>query len=368
MAGYTSGPITSGVSGSSSHYVGQVSAKEAQERNKMEKNDREILFLNQAKEHLRTLIKEKMPIFIWGAPGLGKSSITRQLAEEEGIGFTDLRLSLLNPVDLRGLPYMDEKEKKATWLFPDFLPTRGKGILFLDELNTAPTSVQIAAYQLLLDRHIGKYIFPDGWRIIAAGNRESDRAFVSKMPSPLANRLIHLHVEADIDDWKEWAVGKIDQRVIAFLNFRPKLLATLPKEEIKAYPTPRTWHYVSRILPLYKNPNEATAAITGAIGSGATKEFLSFIQIWKDLPDVEDVLKGKIKSVPKKSDVLYALCSALVVRLKDEYIDNFLKYTLKMPVEFATLAVRDAVRGKWQEQIRESEHFEAWSNKFSEYL
>jgi len=339
----------------------------SQEKVKMKELNK-VLFLNQAKNHLKILLKEKIPIFLWGPPGIGKSSIVKQICEEWKWDLIDLRLSLLNPVDLRGLPYFNKERQEAVWLRPEFLPTKGKGILFLDELNTAPVSVQIAAYQLLLDRRIGSYIFPDDWRIVAAGNRETDLAAVTKMPSPLANRLIHLNVEANIDDWKIWAQGKVDSRIIAFLNFRPNLLSTLPKEEEKAYSTPRSWAFVSRILSLYPSLDEAEPIIDGTIGVGASKEFFAFLAIYKDLPDIDGILQGKITNVPTKADVLYALSSALVVKLKIEYIDNFLAYTLKMPPEFATLVARDAARSGWDKKMQESPYWRKWADKFGEYL
>ena len=296
------------------------------------------------------------------------SSIVAQICDDWKWKLIDLRLSLLNPVDLRGLPYFNKEKHEAVWLKPEFLPTRGKGILFLDELNTAPTSVQIAAYQLLLDRKIGNYVFPDNWRIVAAGNRATDLAAVTKLPSPLANRLIHIEVEAHIDDWKLWAQGKIDNRIIAFLSFRPNLLAALPKEEIRAYPTPRSWEFTSRILKLYPDVFSAESVLKGTVGQGATKELLAFLQIYKDLPNIEGILRGAVKTVPKKVDVLYALSSALVARLKTQYLDNFLSYTLRMPPEFATLAVRDAARNGWDAEIQKSKFWKQWANKFNEYL
>lgn len=322
------------------------------------------MYLNQAKKHIDKLLKLKTPVFLWGSPGIGKSSIVRQLADEHKWGLIDLRLSLLNPVDLRGLPFYDDKSKEAIWLKPEFLPTEEKhgkeGILFLDELNTAPTSVQIAAYQLVLDRAIGNYKMPDGWRIIAAGNRETDAAMVTKMPSPLANRLIHMNVDANIDDWKVWASNRVDSRVIGFLNFKTKLLVKIPKAEEKAYPTPRSWEYVSNIIQIYNDPHSADDIIAGAVGEGPAREFLAFIDIYSRLPDVDQILQGKYTKVPTEPDVLFALCSAMLPKMKNEYIDNFIKYIMKMPPEFGTLALKDVVKNGWEKAVQASKYFDKW--------
>lgn len=330
------------------------------------------MHLNEAKEHIEKLLIDTMPIMLMGAPGIGKSSIVKQIGKEKNLKITDLRLSLLNPLDLRGMPYLDKEKKQAVWLPPEFLPKAGEepGILFMDEINIAPVATQQAAYELLLDRRIGSYVFPDNWRIIAAGNREEDGAQVNSMPTPLANRMIHLEVKASIDDWKGWAMGKIDERVIAFLGFRSELLATLPKKEEKAFPTPRSWEFVSRAMKIYDDIDELEPIIEGTIGQGAAKEFYGYLKVYKDLPDIDAILQGKIKTVPKntKTDVLYALCTALVARLKTEYLDNFIKYTMELEPEFATLAIRDAAKSGLDEQMMELPSWDNWAKKFGEYL
>ena len=330
------------------------------------------MYLNQAKNHLSVIMKDTVPPFLWGPPGIGKSSIVAQVAREKGWGLIDLRLSMLNPVDLRGLPFLDKEKKEAVWLKPEFLPTSGNGILFLDELNTAPPSVQIAAYQLILDRKLGNYVFPDGWRVIAAGNRETDLANVTRMPMPLANRMIHLFLEADLEDWKMWAQPSgIDPRVVGFVNFRPKLLSVVPKTEEKAFPTPRSWDFVSRLLRIYKTPDEATEAIYGAVGEGAGKEFIGFLALYGELPDIDAILNGKSSAVPKKNDVLFALCSALVARLNDKNLDNFVKYSMHLPPEFSVLAMQDASRSSKSvaDQLMQLKSFtDTWTKQFGQYL
>jgi MoxR-like ATPase len=154
------------------------------------------------KNYLNQLVSKNLQIstMIWGPPGIGKSSIVAQTATEHGIDFVDVRLSQLAPTDLRGLPVAEDGISK--WYPPEFLPRGGKGILFLDELNMAPPAMQGVAQQLILDRKVGSYTVPDGWYVWAAGNRKEDRAAVFDMPSPLANRFLHLQVESDFDSFK----------------------------------------------------------------------------------------------------------------------------------------------------------------------
>ena len=146
---------------------------------------------------LQSLLKSRQPGFLWGGPGLGKSSVVKQLAAQLSLPIQDVRALLLDPVDLRGLPFLG-KDGRSHWATPDFLPKDGAGVLFLDELNAAPAMVQAGCYQLVLDRKLGEYTLPDGWAIVAAGNRDSDRAATNRMPTPLRNRFVHLEFEVDL--------------------------------------------------------------------------------------------------------------------------------------------------------------------------
>ncbi|MFX1250841.1 MAG: ATP-binding protein [Promethearchaeota archaeon] len=288
-------------------------------------------------------------LFFWGPPGIGKSALVRQVGEELNVPVIDIRLSLLDPVDLRGLPVIDPEEKQAQWLPPAFLPKKGNpsGILFLDEINVAPPTIQASAYQLILDRRVGEYELPEGWVVVAAGNRETDRAVVYKMPSPLANRFIHLEIRPDLDTWKQWAYeNNISSQVIGFLNFRPDLLFLFdPKKNPRSYPTPRSWEFVSQALQVMKS--NLAPVVIGAIGEAAGTEFLAFIEMSDKVPDAENILEGKSSSVPKQHSVLYALVGALVARLKanptEDRIGNLIKYALKIHAEFSVLLIKDAL-------------------------
>ena len=197
------------------------------------------------------LIIQKLPVFIWGAPGIGKSSIVKAIAKEQELEFLDLRLSLLDPTDLKGIPFFNAETNEGVWAKPSFLPSNpdSKGILFLDEINTAPPAVQASAYQLILDRKVGEYELPEGWSIIAAGNRENDRGVVYKMPPPLANRFVHFEMEVDFDDWKAWAYSaKIDASIIGYLAYDKSMLFTFDAtSNEKSFATPRSWEYVDSL-------------------------------------------------------------------------------------------------------------------------
>ena len=208
--------------------------------------------------YLDTLIGADIPVFIHGSPGIGKSYIVAEVAKKHGLSLVDVRLSQLDPVDLRGVPAI--RENQTVWMAPVFFPKdpQSAGILFLDELNSAPPSVQAAIYQLVLNRKMGEYELPRGWRIVCAGNRISDRGVVFRLPTPLANRMVHLSVEARFEDFKLFAIReRLHPFVIGFLGFRPDLLTSEPLSEDDSNPafaTPRSYHMLSNILKHGSDP------------------------------------------------------------------------------------------------------------------
>lgn len=323
-------------------------------------------------ETLSAMIESKIPTFLWGPPGIGKSSIVKQIAQEKGIEFIDLRLSLMDPTDLKGIPFYDKESHTALWAPPAFLPKGEKGILFLDELNSAPPAVQASAYQLILDREVGEYKLPDGWAIVAAGNRESDRGVVYKMPSPLANRFVHLEMNVSVDDWREWAFGaKIDERIIAYIGYKNEALFTFDATlNEKSFATPRSWEFVNNILNSGMNEKLLLESIGGAIGKERAVSFLAFSKVMHRLPDIDTILKTGEGDYPHEVDVLYALSaglsSAVMSDPSSEKIENVLRYSLELQSEFAVMLVQDIQRAGIT--MEGAPTFETWVRKFAYLL
>ena len=292
---------------------------------------------------LCSLLPIRQPVFLWGAPGIGKSAVVAQVAAKAGLELQDVRALLLDPVDLRGLPFV-AADGRSRWATPGFLPAEGtSGILFFDELNAAPAMVQASLYQLVLDRKLGEYRLPDGWTIIAAGNREGDRAVTTRMPTPLRNRFVHIDFDVDAEDWSQWAIQSgICPEVIAFIRFRPALLSAFDRDAT-AFPSPRSWEFVSRILSTDPDPAVEYELIAGAVGTGAATEFTGFLRMFRDLPNIDAILLNPAaEAVPESPAAQYAVASALALRASDTNFDRIYAYLMRMPVEFRILCVRDA--------------------------
>ena len=264
------------------------------------------------KTYLDRLITNDLKIstMIWGAPGIGKSSIVEQLASVHQLEVVDIRLSQLAPTDLRGLPVAEAGVSK--WFPPEFLPQQGRGILFLDEINMAPPTMQGMAQQLILDRRVGSYVVPDGWFVWAAGNRKEDRAGVFEMPTPLANRFLHLQVEPDFESFKTYAIGQgIHEQIIAFLCFRPSLLHKIDPQQ-PAWCSPRSWMMASL---LHYNGLD----LAPAIGVAASAEFQAFSLTYQLLPDLLPILEGKGSDTPfpVEPSARYATVIGLTIHATD---------------------------------------------------
>lgn len=322
----------------------------------------------QVKEALKTTIKAGLPCFIWGSPGVGKSEVVKQTAQELDLDLIDIRAVLLDPVDLRGLP--EVRDGLSFWAPPSFWPRNGKGVLFLDELNAAPPLVQAACYQLVLDRKIGEYCLPDGWIVIAAGNKETDRAVTSRMSSALASRFIHvLSFDVDMNDWITWGLANnIRPEILGFIRFRPGLLMAFdPQKNDKAFPCPRTWAYASRILDAKPNQGIEFELLSGIIGQGAATEFIGFLRIYRDLPDPDLILKDPAKGeIPDDPAILYALCGALSRRVTLKNSAQLIAYANRLPDEFSVLLVTDI--GRINADILKTKAFVSWGIKHQDIL
>jgi len=286
------------------------------------------------------------PVFLWGPPGIGKSEIIQQITDSLGNSkMIDMRLALMEPTDLRGYPFRNPETNQMEWSPPADLPTQEEAdkydtiVLFLDELNSAPPSVQAAAYQLVLNKRVGQYKLPKNVRIIAAGNRETDRGVTYRMPAPLANRFRHLNMTVDFGDWNTWALlNKVHADVIGYLTYaKADLFDFDPKTSSHAFATPRSWNVVSGMLYIggfdTADVFEQKAEIAGAVGEGMAAKFIEHRRISGTMPNPEDILNGDVKKLdPKLSSEIsakYSLVVGLTYEVNEMYLENGTKGDFK---------------------------------------
>ena len=344
---------------------------------------------NNAKKSIVRAFKKKRPLFIWGAPGIGKSDIVGQVASDIDAHMIDIRLSLWDPTDIKGIPYYSSNDNTMQWAPPQELPTQEFAkkhkfiVLFLDEMNSAAPAVQAAAYQLILNRKVGTYVLPDNVLIVAAGNRDADKGVTYRMPAPLANRFVHLELKVDFDDWFQWAVNNdIHQDVVGYLTFSKKDLYDFdPKSPSRSFATPRSWSFVSELLEDDDDETTTTDLVSGSVGEGLAVKFMAHRKVSAKLPNPSDVLTGKVKTLDTREiSAMYSLTVSLCYELKeandkgnkkfDDMVNNFLRFSMdNFDTELVVMGIK---LGLTQYQLPidpdEVECFDEFHEKYGKYI
>ena len=281
---------------------------------------------SQARKSLLKAFKKQRPLFLWGPPGIGKSELVADLTKDLGGYMIDLRLGQMEPTDIRGIPFYNKDSGKMDWAEPVDLPSKELAaeypvvVLFLDEMNSAAPSVQSAAYQLILNRRVGKYVLPDNVVMVAAGNRESDKGVTYRMPTPLANRFIHQEMKVDFASWQEWAVEhKIHKDVVGYLSFAKQDLYDFDaKSASRAFATPRSWSFVSELLEDEDGDDDTVMnLIAGTVGEGLAVKFMAHRKVAGRMPKPEEILSGKVTTLEvKEVSAMYSLVISMCYELK----------------------------------------------------
>ena len=265
---------------------------------------------------------------LWGPRGVGKSSIVRQLAAQFRVPLVDLRLTSIEPVDLRGAIYADEVQGRTVWFPPEFLPgpEQAEGILFLDELTAADQRLQVSAYSLILDRRVGQYCLPPGWLVVAAGNASHHGAVAHDMGTALADRMFHFNVQAVIDAFLAYALEQgLAPEVMAYLRVRPDRLddteAQLANDHLIGA-SPRGWEDVSRVLQAGLGEEARRVFVQGRIGAANAAEFFGVLRELQSAADVVALLASApgtdtVRLLPRTLDGLYGMLYGLVAACVD---------------------------------------------------
>ena len=311
---------------------------------------------SQAAQAIGTYLQAGLVPMLQGSPGIGKSSIYKQVAEDYNLEVIDIRLSQTDPTELNGFPTIIDSDgsKRAAYIPMDIFPLEGaevpKGkdgwLLFLDECNGAPKATQLAAYKLILDRMVGNHKLHPKVAIAAAGNLDTDNAVTEEMSTAIQSRMVHLELQADLEAWLDWAAANgIDSRIRSYLSFRTQNLYTFsPTHTDRTYACPRTWEFASRVLnKMDINDPLALTILSGVISQPIALEFLEFCRL--NLPKMKDIMDNPGGyPMPWEPNILYALSGALGDYINKENVDELYKFVSRMPIEFQQLALREAVR------------------------
>lgn len=296
---------------------------------------------------------KRTPMFIWSPPGCGKTEHLAQICESLGFDLIDWRLAQMDAVDVRGIPFRTN-DGRTDYAPPLSLPEEGCGptVLFLDELMQAHPSVVAVAGQLINERRLGDYHLPDNVVIVGASNRHTDRSAANKMPAHTANRFSHYELTVGAEEWAEWAIqNNIDERVIAFVRFRPELVYQFdPKSDEVAYPTLRSWTRLSSLIDGVDDSALLHPLAVATVGGGAGAEFVAFCTALDDLPDLDALIANPADHVdPQRADLRYAITTALSRRADDANVESIWAFLLKLPAEYQVL---------WAKYVRSLNQFD----------
>jgi hypothetical protein len=347
----------------------------------------------QTRKAMLKAFKAKRPVFLWGPPGIGKSEVVQEVADELGGYVIDLRMAQMEPTDIRGIPFFNKDISKMDWAPPVDLPDEEFAsqyplvVLFLDEMNSAPPAVQAAGYQLVLNRRVGKFRLPDNVVIVAAGNRDSDKGVTYRMPMPLANRFLHLEMRADFASWQNWAVNKgIHKDVVGYLSFAKQDLYDFDsKSASRAFATPRSWVFVSDLL---KDEDTDTDTlfnlVAGAVGEGLAVKFMAHRKVAGRMPEPSDILSGKVKDLAvKEVSAMYSLTISMCYELKDALdnkrvsnkefhamADNFFNYIMaNFETELVVMGAKIALKTyKLPIEPSQLKNFDDFHKKYGKYI
>jgi hypothetical protein len=354
--------------------------------------DARTVTLTEARSRIMRCLKVQRPVFLWGPPGVGKSELIEQIAESMGGVMMDFRLGIRQPTDIVGIPFYNKETGLMDWAPPVDLPTQEFAakypvvVLFLDEMNSAAPAVQAAAYQLVLNRRVGKYVLPDNVVVVAAGNRESDKGVTFRMPTPLANRFVHLEVRVDFQTWFDWAVDhNVHKDIVGYLNFRKNDLFDFdPKSSSRSFATPRSWKFLSDLLVDESITNEELSDLAaGTVGEGIAVQFMAHRKFAENLPDPSDILSGKVTDLKTaemsaKYSLVISMCYELQEAQKNnvgkgvfhDMADNFLKFMMKnFETELTVMGARVAlVNYKLPIEPSRLKSFEEFHKRFGKYI
>ena len=290
--------------------------------------------------------------FVQSSPGMGKSTIMRDIAKDLQLKMIDHRLSTSAPEDLSGLPRFDENGRAVFAPFADLFPLEdtpkpeGKEgwMLFLDEFNSASKSVQAASYKLILDRMTGQHRLHQNCVITAAGNLSTDRAITNPISTAMQSRVVHLEMQISFEEWLYDVALKqnYDSRIIAYLSqFPSKLMDFRPDHNEKTFCCPRTWEFVNALIRDKDVKDESAVLLAGTITSGTAVDFVQFTKVFHNLVTIKEIRANPAECrVPTDVGAKWAVISHMMEKITDENFDDLAVYADRFTIDFRILFYR----------------------------
>lgn len=324
---------------------------------------------------LKAFFVRKIPVLLTGSPGIGKTEIIQSITQD--IEY-DLKIShpvTGDPTDYKGYPFFDQETKTASFVpfqdLNDLITATKPLVYFLDDLGQATMTVQAAAMQLILGRQINGHKVSDNVIFVAATNRRGDKAGVQRLIEPLKSRFVSIvELETDVDQWVKWAIeNEVDERVTSFIRFRPELLDDFkPSSNLTNTPSPRTNKHVSEILKMNLPVEITDELIEGAAGEGYRAEFMPFIRIWTELPNVKSILLNpETAEVPEdKPNIMYALTGAIAAQASKISMDSICKYSERIPPEYSVKMIIDCIHH--DPEVQKTQAFIRWSESHHDFM
>ena len=327
---------------------------------------------NQIEKYLKFAIANREPVLVTSAPGCGKSDIIEAATKDAGADLIISHPVVSDPTDYKGMPYAENGE--AHFLpFGDLnkiISAKKPTVFFLDDLGQAPPAVQAACMQLVLARRINGHKVSDKVTFLAATNRRQDKAGVSGMLEPVKSRFTIIPLEVSVDDWCRWAInkGNMPIELISFIRFRPELLSALsPSKDIVNSASPRTVASIGRQQNAGLPADLRLEVFTGAAGESFATEYNSFLDMYQQLPDVNQILLAPDSvPVPTRPDILFALSGAIAARMTPTNADNAFHFLDKLSPEIGVACAKDAISRNIS--ISKSGAFASWASKSGNLL
>jgi hypothetical protein len=336
-----------------------------------------------AEELTMDILNARLVPSLISSPGIGKSALARAIADKHDMQLIDIRLSQMDPSDLNGFPFLqkavdDHAPVKAGYvpmdIFPieaDSLPVGKNGwLVLLDEFNSAPLSVQAAAYKVILDRMVGMYKMHPKCHVISAGNLSTDKAIVNRVGTAMQSRLIWLEIQTCVKAWKKWADhNDIDHRVKSFINFKPDAIHKFdPNHNEHTFPCPRTWEFMSRIIANIPEIGiNKLPLLAGTIGEGMGREFWAFTKVYKQIPTIAEIISNP-DDVPLTRDpsLQHALAGLVAHHMTLEDANDLMKFVNRLEIDFQGIVLRAAIAK--DTRILDTSEVKKWVKKHAREL